>query len=104
MKLKYTRIKFEWMVFTNDKNTTQKQKNKTVHTNVSASKKTHFSYCVNRQQCNLVKVIPSSGRDSNAKLAASFESSTFTSCTKLKACCNFSRIDGVTPGVTRTAN
>lgn len=73
-------------------------------TNVSASKKTHFSYCVKRQQCNFVKVIPNSGRDNNAKLAASFESSTFTSCTKLNTVCNFSRIDAVTPGVIKTAN
>lgn len=79
-----------------EKTKTQQKKLKTCHfgkklqrayiqlTNVSASRKTHFSYCVKRQQCNFVNVMPSSGRASNAKLAASFESSTFTSCTKLK--------------------
>lgn len=71
---------------------------------MSASKKTHFSNCVKRQQCNLVNVMPNSGRESNAKFAASFESNTFTSSTTLKMVCKRSRIDGVTPGVTSTAN
>lgn len=73
-------------------------------TRVSASKKTHFSNCVNCQQCSLVNVMPNSGRDSNAKFAASFESNTFTDSTTLYTVCNRSRIDGVTPGVTSTAN
>lgn len=73
-------------------------------TNVSASRNTHFSNCVKRQQCNFVNVMPNSGRDNNAKLAASFESSTFTSWTTLKTVCNFSRIADVTPGVIKTAN
>lgn len=47
-------------------------------TNVSASRKTHFLYCSRFQQCNLVNVIPSSGRAKSAKCAASFESSTST--------------------------
>lgn len=68
-------------------------------TNVSASRKTHFSNCVNRQQCSLVKVMPSSGRANSAKLAASFESNTLTSCTTSKTVCNLVRIASVTPGV-----
>lgn len=48
--------------------------------------------------------MPNSGRESNAKLAASFESSTFTSCTTSKIVCNRSFIVGVTPGVIKTAN
>lgn len=59
-------------------------------TSVSASKKTHFSNCVNLQQCNFVNVIPNSGRDKSAKLAESFESKTSTSCTTLKTARSFS--------------
>lgn len=80
------------------------RKTNQIHTNVSASKNTHFSYWVKRQQCSLVKVMPNSGRESNAKLAASFESSTLTSCTRLNTDCNLARICVVTPGVIKTAN
>lgn len=80
------------------------KRTKKLLTNVSASKKTHFSNCVKRQQCNLVNVMPNSGRESNAKFAASFESNTFTCSTTLNTVCKRSRIDGVTPGVTSTAN
>lgn len=73
-------------------------------TKVSASKNTHFSNCVSRQQCSFVKVTPSSGRANNAKLAASFESRTFTSCTRWKTVASLVRIGAVTPGVIRTAN
>lgn len=53
------------------------------HTNVSASRKTHFLNCVNFQQFNLVNVTPNSGRLSKRKFASSFESNIFTSCTEL---------------------
>lgn len=53
-------------------------------TRVSASRKTHFSYCVKRQQCSLVKVTPSSGRCSSRRFVASPESRTFTSTTASK--------------------
>lgn len=65
---------------------------------------THFSNCVNRQQCNFVNVTPNSGRCSKAKCAASFESKTFTVSTTSNVACNLSFITGVTPGVTKTAN
>lgn len=72
-------------------------------TNVSASTNTHLVYCVNRQQCSFVNVTPSSGRASSDKLAASFESSTFTSRTRSKAASSLARITSVTPGVIRMA-
>lgn len=73
-----------------------------IRTKVSASRKTHFSNCVKRQQCNLVKVIPSSGRANNAKFAASFESNTLTTWTTSKTVCNLACIASVTPGVIMT--
>jgi hypothetical protein len=39
----------------------------TFFTRVSASKKTHLLKAVKAQQCNLVKVMPSSGLANNAK-------------------------------------
>ena len=73
-------------------------------TKTSASKKTHFSNWVRFQQWSLVNVIPSSGRFSIAKLAASFESRTSTSWTTSNASCNLVRMGSVTPGVMRTAS
>lgn len=72
-------------------------------TNVSASKNTHFSNCVSRQQWSFVNVMPNSGLANNAKLAASFESNTLTSCTMLNTDLSFSAMDGDTPGVMSTA-
>lgn len=72
-------------------------------TNVSASKKTHFSNWVSRQQWSFVNVIPSSGLAKRARLAASFESSTLTSWTTLNTVWSLSRIDWDTPGVIKTA-
>lgn len=73
-------------------------------TSVSASRNTHFSNCTRRQQWSFVKVTPNSGRLSRAKLAASCESSTFTSCTTLYTSFSLSRIASDTVGVTNTAN
>lgn len=73
-------------------------------TRTSASKKTHFSNCVRFQQCNLVNVMPSSGRFRTARLAASFESSTSTLWTTSNTSFNLVSIGSVTPGVTRTAH
>ena len=73
-------------------------------TKTSASRKTHFSYCVKFQQCNFVNVIPSSGRFNTARLAASCESSTLTGCTKSYTSRNLEIIASDTPGVTRTAS
>jgi len=73
-------------------------------TSVSASRKTHFSNWTRRQQWSFVKVTPSSGRESRARLAASCESSTLTSCTTLYTSFSLSRIAGETVGVTRTAS
>lgn len=58
-------------------------KRKTIRrlTKVSASRKTHFSYWVRFQQWIFVKVMPSSGRCSSAKCAASPESRTSTNTT-----------------------
>lgn len=75
-----------------------------VLTRVSASRKTHFSNCTRRQQWSFVKVTPNSGRLSSAKLAASCESSTFTSCTTLYTSFSLSRIASDTVGVTSTAS
>lgn len=72
-------------------------------TKVSASRNTHFSNCVNLQLCNFVNVIPNSGRDNRAKLAASFESNTFTSTTTLKEYSSLRFMDSDTPGVINTA-
>ncbi len=47
-----------------------------VLTSVSASKNTHFLYCVRVQQWSLVKVTPSSGRRSQVRWALSLLSNT----------------------------
>lgn len=73
-------------------------------TKTSASRNTHFSNCVKFQQCSLVNVMPSSGRLRTAKFAASFESSTFTVCTRSNTSARRVCIDSVTPGVMSTAS
>ncbi len=50
-------------------------------TRVSASRKTHLENLVSLQQWSLVKVMPSSGLSSRARLAASLLSITLTSTT-----------------------
>lgn len=59
-------------------------------TRVSASTKTHFSYWVSLQQCNLVNVMPNSGLASRANFCSSFESRTLTSWTKENTASNVS--------------
>lgn len=91
---------------------------------VSASKKTHFSNCVSFQHAILVKVIPNSGLWIRLKCAASLESKTSTTWTRLKTSDNvclqiksllkpflmqFTQVHayfivGVTPSVTKTTH
>lgn len=62
----------------------QPRRSTSILTRVSASRKTHLSYCVRRQQWSFVNVIPSSGRSSRARFASSCESRTFTSWMRVK--------------------
>lgn len=67
-------------------------------TNVLASRKTHFSYCIRFQQYNFVYVIL------DARVLSDFQVLSFgTLCTKSKTSTSFLRMFSVTSGVIKTA-